>query len=399
MAKLTNLRVQKVKAPGAYSDGTGLYLNVAAGGTKSWIFRGTVKGRVNASGNPYRTEVGLGSVADVSLADARAEAIKLRAMARAGKNPLDEKRREKLTFEDAARRVYSNLLPTWRNKKHGEVWIASMEGHVFPRIGARGIETVGTADVLAVLEPIWTSKNETARRVKQRISTVFDWAKGAGHYPHENPVNGLKRALPSVSHKPTHMAALDWRRVPAFMSELADREGTSARTLEFIILTCCRSGEVRGARWSEVDLETKTWTIPGHRMKIGDPHRVPLSPQAVAVLEQVRGLDKELVFPSARRKGQVVRQQSVMVFKALLKRMKHDHFTVHGFRSSFRDWCSESARAEWEVAEACLAHTVGNEVERSYARSDLFDRRRVLMERWADHVTGGTGAVVRMVGR
>lgn len=397
MPKLTNLKVRKTQKPGVYADGNGLYLNVAVGGSKTWVFRGTVKGRVTPSGNPYRTEIGLGSVHVVSLADARDKARELRAMARSGKNPLDEKRKEHLTFEEAARRVYGNLLPTWRNEKHRKVWISSLEGHVFPHIGARPIETVGTAEVLSVLQPIWTSRAETARRVKQRISTVFDWAKGAGHYTHENPVNGLRKALPVVSRQPKHMAALDWRQVPVFMLELAEREGVSARTLEFIILTCGRSGEVRGARWSEMELDVGIWTIPGERMKTGNTHRVPLSPEALSVLEQVRGLDEQFVFPSNQLgpKGEA-KEQSVMVFKSLLIRMRRDDFTVHGFRSSFRDWCSESARAEWEVAEACLAHSVGNEVERSYARSDLLDRRRVLLERWGKYAAGGSGDVVRL---
>jgi len=247
-----------------------------------------------------------------------------------------------------------------------------------------------------VLSPIWIEKHETAKRLRQRISTIFDWAKGAGHYPHENPVNGLKKALPLVKRRPEHMAAMLWRDVPDFMAELATREGVSARTLEFIILTAARSGEARGARWSEI--EGSVWTVPGERMKRGVLHRVPLSAEALAVMERVRGLDNDLIFPSVQRgpKGEA-KGQSVMVFKALLKRMHRSGFTVHGFRSTFRDWCSESARTERELAEAALSHATGNEVERAYARSDLFERRRTLMDAWGRYATGKAGEVVEMV--
>jgi integrase len=189
---------------------------------------------------------------------------------------------------------------------------------------------------------------------------------------------------------------MDWQDLPGFMADLARREGVSARTLEFIILTGVRSGEARGARWNEI--EGNIWTVPGERMKRGVPHRVPLSPDALAVLDKVRGLDEDLIFPSVQRgKDGKGKGQSVMVFKALFKRMNRDGFTTHGFRSTFRDWCSESAKAEREVAEAALSHATGNEVERAYARSDLFDRRVVLMDAWARYATGQTGDVVRMV--
>lgn len=396
MAKLGIKKIQSLKAPGMYADGEGLYLCVAKGGTKSWILRTTVKGRKTKSGGPYRVEVGLGSLDLVGLAEAREAARPLRKLAREGTNPLDERKRENLTFEDAARRVHKNLLPTWRNEKHAATWLATIENYALPEFGSRPIETVGTADVLAVLAPLWTNKHETAKRLKQRLSTVFDWAKGAGHYPHENPVNGVKKALPTVKQRPNHMAALGWQDVPAFMAELGQRQGVSARTLEFIILTAARSGEARGATWSE--LEDDVWTVPAKRMKRGVPHRVPLSPQALAVLEQVRGLHDQIIFPSAMPGSDgKARPQSVMVFKSLLIRMKVQDVTVHGFRSAFRDWCSESARADREVAEAALSHATGNEVERSYARSDLFERRRELMAAWGRYCAGEVGDVVQMV--
>lgn len=208
----------------------------------------------------------------------------------------------------------------------------------------------------------------------------------------------MKKALPTVKQRPEHLAAMTWRDLPAFMEDLSGREVVSARTLEFLILTATRSGEARGARWSEIDLDAREWLIPAVRMKRGVPHHVPLSPAAVEVLNRVRGLDADLVFPRVQRdRSDVARPQSVMVFKALLKRMGAEGFTVHGFRSTFRDWCSESAHADREVAEAALSHATGNEVERAYARSDLFERRRALMEAWGRFATGGTGEVVDLV--
>jgi integrase len=236
-----------------------------------------------------------------------------------------------------------------------------------------------------------------ASRVKQRLSTVFDWAKGAGHYPHENPVNGLKKALPSVRRRVEHREAMPWQEVPDFMADLSTREGMSARALEFILLTAVRSNEGRGARWAEFDLKKGIWTVPAERMKRSIPHRVPLTPQVLVVLEKVQGLDADLVFPSPTRgKDGKSRPMSDMVFKQLFGRMKRDGFTTHGFRSSFRDWASESAHAEREVAEAALSHAVGNEVERAYARSDLFERRRKLMDAWGRYCSGEQGNVVEM---
>ena len=387
MPKLNARKVETTLEPGMHGDGGGLYLRVGPTGSKSWILRTAVYGK--------RRELGLGSAALVSLKEARETAHVLRKIARSGGDPDTARSKETFTFDAAAKLVYENLLPTWRNKKHAETWIASINRYARPRIGNRPLETIGTADILAILSPIWTEKNETAKRLKQRIGTVFDWAKGAGHYPNENPVNGLKKALPAVKRQQVHLAAMDWRKLPEFMSELSIRESVSALTLEFIILTAARSGEARGARWSEIS--NNVWTVPAERMKRGVAHRVPLSDEAIIVLDKVRGLDDELVFPSVKTGPQgETRAQSVMVFKSLLKRMKQEGFTVHGFRSTFRDWCSESAYADREVAEAALSHATGSEVERSYARSDLFDRRRILMDAWGRYTTGKSGSVVEL---
>lgn len=375
--RLTVAKVRQLNEPGRYADGGCLYLVVAPGGSKHWVARLTIHGR--------QTDMGLGGLSIVSLADARDEAARLRKIARTGGDPRLERKREQLTFAGAAKHVHEGLLPTWKNTKHAETWIASLERHAFPVVGDRRIETLTSADCLSVLSPIWTTRHETAKRLKQRMSAVFDWAKGAGHYPHENPVNGLKMALPAVKRRPEYMAAMDWRDIPEFMAELGKREAVSARTLEFIILTAARSGEARGALWSEID--GNLWRIPPHRMKRGLSHVVPLSPQSLNVLARVRGLDEEIVFPAGTRKsGGGAKKQSNMVFKSLVKRMNREGFTIHGFRSSFRDWCAENAPGSRELAELSLSHAVGDATERSYWRTDLLEARRTLMVDWANFV-------------
>jgi len=388
MAKLTVRKVEALSQPGMHGDGAGLYLNVSRSGSKSWILRTVVHGR--------RRDLGLGSASLVKLAEAREIAQTYRKIAREGGDPDILRKRETITFEEAAKRVHKDLSPTWRNEKHRTSWLASVEAYAYPHIKDRPLHTVCTADMLKILSPIWTEKHETAKRVRQRLSTIFDWAKGAGHYPNENPINGVGKALPRVKRRPEHMAAMPWQSVPAFMSELAFREGVSARCLEFLILTASRSGEARGTRWSEID--GNVWTVPGERMKRGLSHRVPICVEAIAILEKVRGLDADFVFPSPNRnvdgKGKA---QSDMVFKSLQKRMGREGFTIHGFRSSFRDWCSESAKVDREVAEAALSHAIGNKVERSYARSDLFERRMALMEAWGRFASNNAGEVVQLV--
>jgi integrase len=388
MVRLSARRVQTLTKPGMHGDGAGLYLRIGPTGGKSWVLRTVVHGR--------RRDFGIGSASLVPLSEAREMAQQLRKIARSGGDPDALKKQESLTFERAAKRVHEHLKPTWRSERHGQIWLAAVERYAFPFFGKRPLETVGTADVLRALEPIWTTKHDTANRVKQRLATIFDWAKGAGHYPHENPVNGLKKALPKVKPRIIPMAALPWQELPIFIRELRDREGTSARALEFIILTAARSGEARGARWDEI--KNEIWTVPGNRMKTHKPHRVPLSHEALAVLDRVRGLDDDLIFPSPTRHSIAkAHPLSDTVFKALMDRMGRAGLTTHGFRSTFRDWCGEGAHADREVAEAALSHAVGDRVERAYARSDLFDRRSGLMQAWGRYTTGQSGQLVRLI--
>ena len=389
MGKLRVKQIEKLTDPGMYNDGDGLYLRLGPTGAKSWILRT----RINGKKNPV--DLGLGSLSLVELSEAREEARALRKVARSGGDPRVGRRQKEVTFEEAARKKHAELLPTWRNPGHGKRWMSSLEMYAFPHFGSRIVGSIDTGDVLTALSPIWASKHDTARRVKQRISTVFDWAKGHGHYVGENPVAGVESALPTVRVRQEHMPSMPWRELPNFMSRLAQREGVSARALEFLILTCCRSGEVRGAKWSEI--QNDVWEIPGDRMKTGLPHRVPITGPARAVLDAVAGVDPEYVFPSLQPASQGrSRPMSDTVFRALTDRMGQTGFTTHGFRSTFRDWCSESARADREVAEAALAHSIGNKVEKAYARSDLFDRRRELMDAWARYAVGFAGDVIEL---
>lgn len=381
--KLSARTISSLKEPGSYvdSDCPGLMLLVKRSGRKSWVLRTVIHGK--------RSDIGLGSSELVGLADARNEARRLRAIARSGGDPLAERRKATITFEQAALRVFDQLRPTWKNKKHEETWLATVMKYAVPVFGSRPIESLGAADVLRVLSPIWVEKHETAKRLKQRIGAIFDWAKSSGYYPMENPVNGIVRALPRVKVEERHHASLSWQEVPEFYADLCDGESMSALALRFIILTAARSDEVRSAQWTEIDLDKRLWVIPGSRMKGGKEHRVPLEAEALKILNNVQGADEIYVFPSPQQASNGLgKPMSDMVFKSLMKRMKRDGFTTHGFRTSFRVWASESAHANSDVAEACLAHARGNAVQQAYDRSDLLERRRTLMGEWGLYVSG-----------
>lgn len=388
MGKLTHKGAKAISDPGMYGDGEGLWLRVANGGSKSWVLRVAVHGK--------RREYGLGSLKWVTLAEAREMAREMRKAARMGGVPETVRTRQTFTLAEAAYKVHEAQLPTWKNAKHAETWIRSLEIHVLPRIGSRVIESIGSSEILEVLGPIWTKKPETARRILQRLSVIFDWAKTAGHYGAENPVNGVTRALPKVDRRPDHMAALPWQELPKLIADLGTKEGTAARMVEWVIYTAARSGEARHSVWAEIDGDI--WTVPAERMKRGREHRVPLCRPAMAVLDKVRCLHHELVFPSRQRRIGVLedRPLSVNTGPALLKRMGYGHITLHGFRSTFRDWRNECARADREVAEAALSHSIGNAVEQAYSRSDLFERRRSLMDAWGRFCTGSSGDIVQL---
>ncbi len=391
MPKLTTKSVQALKKPGRYGDGDGLYLEVSRTGSKSWILRVTVHGR--------RRDIGLGGISWVSLAEARDKARELRKVAKEGRDPLAERQAQKdiPTFEEIARMAYEHLKPGWRKGGvHVKHWISSLELHVFPMIGDRPINTIKSGDVLNVLQPIWFKIPETARRVRQRMRHVMQWAKGTNLYTGENPVDAAKGSLPRHSNETKkHFPALPYAEMPAFMESLADRQGVAALALRFTILTAARSSEVRYAQWSEVDLENAVWTVPGTRMKAKKDHRVPLTAEVLAVLEQVRGLDRDLVFPG-RKRGKPMADTTLL---AIVRRMGQSYIVVHGFRSTFRDWAAERTTFPREISEICLSHEVGSAVERAYRRSDLIDRRRELMERWARFCVSTGADVIEIGGR
>ena len=373
MGKLTAKKVQGKLKPGMHNDGAGLYLRVSRTGGRSWILRCRVHG--------VKRDIGLGGISWVSLAEARERARVFRKIAREGGDPLAEKRAKEgvPTFEEAARQVWSEqIVPTARNAKHRQQWINTLQTYAFPVIGSHQVDAIQSGDILRVLQPIWLEKPETARRVRQRLQTVFDWSIAAQHRETSNPLTGIGKALPKQGDKAKHHAALPYAELPGLMERLSGADGVGAMAVRFAVLTAARSGEVRGARWSEVDLDAAVWTIPAERMKAKEEYRVPLTVEALAVLKQARGLDDDLVFPG-RFRG---RQLSDLPMIASLKRLNVS-VTIHGFRTSFRTWASERTNVPREIAEMCLAHTVGNAVERAYARSDLFDKRRDLMERWA----------------
>ncbi len=380
--KLTKKLVENL-GPGRHGDGSGLYLVVddTPNGARRWIVRVTVKGQKNRKGAPLRTDFGLGGADVVTLNQARERALEYRRMAKSGLNPRFNAQREVPTFEEISRQVHIDRLPTWKSAKHGQIWLNTLRGYAFPKIGRMPVDSIGQPEVLMCLAPIWTDKHETARRLSQRIKTVLDVAKSKGFRSGENPVTAIReaKALPTVRAKAKHHDAMPWRDVPAFYADLQSRNAMAAKALRFTILTASRTTEVLDMKWPEVDFDARLWTVPAGRMKGGKAHRVPLTDEMLAILEPLRSMDSIYVFEGQKRH----RPLSNMSMLMLLRRMNANSFTVHGFRSSFRDWAAEAANAPRELAEAALAHQVGSDVERAYARSDLLERRRELMEEWS----------------
>ena len=381
--KLTKKLVENL-GPGRHGDGNGLYLVVDSSGARRWILRVVVKGQRGKTGAPLRTDFGLGGADIVTLNQARDRALEYRRMAKQGLNPRFNARQDIPTFEEVAQQVHIDRMPTWKNAKHGQQWINTLREYAFPKIGRMPVDSIDQPEVLMCLSPIWTDKHETARRLSQRIKVVLDVAKSKGFRSGENPVTAIKDAqvLPKVSYKPKHHKAMRWQDVPGFYADLASRRAMAAKALMFTCLTGSRTGEVLGMRWEEIDIEARLWTCPAERMKTGEEHRVPLTPEMLAILEPLQALKSDYVFEGQKRHQPLSNMSMLM----LLRRMQIDGVTVHGFRSTFRDWASEAANAPREVAEMSLAHKVGSNVERAYARSDLLERRRELMERWSAFV-------------
>ncbi len=403
---LTPLTVKNAK-PGRHADGNGLHLLVKESGARSWVYRFMLHGRAR--------DVGIGAAGQggMSLSDARDKAAALRLKVKAGIDPLEERKSAAAeavaaaqaakvagtTFRDVADAYIAANEESWRNPKHRQQWRNTLDAYVHPVIGELPVADVGTAHVLKILEPIWKGKAETASRVRGRIETVLDSAKARGYREGENPARWrghLAQILPARTRLSRgHHKAIPYEQIPPFVAKLREREAVAALALEFTILTASRSGEVIGAKWSEVDLDKALWTVPAERMKAGKEHRVPLSPRAVAILKSLQPLGSQWLFPGAKG-GKL----SGMAMSMLMRRMKVDA-TVHGFRSGFRDWAAECTGYAHEVAEMALAHTIENKVERAYRRGDLFEKRRRLMDDWAAYcgTTGAAGAKVTPIRR
>ncbi len=386
------------KSVGLHQDGEvkGLYLRVTDTGARGFLLRYMLAGR--------RRDMWLGSTREITLAQARDEAREARKLLKKGIDPLVVRHREQAenkrqaglnewTFKKAAEAVHETLRPGWKNEKHAAQWITTLTTYAFPKIGERPVGEIAVGDVLDVLKPIWNKKAETARRVRQRLDAVMRWAV-AHEYATTNPVEAAIELLPKQRDAVEHHAAMPYKDVPAFLLALEKRAPSAGSlALRFTVLTAARSGEVRGATWRELDLQAKVWTIPAGRMKADREHRVPLSDAAVQLLTGLhRGDDDDLLF--AGTKGKPL---SDMTLAAVLKRMKVDA-TVHGFRSSFRDWCADNGVSR-ELAERALAHAVADKTEAAYHRTDQLEQRRPLMQAWANFVTGaGKGNVVNLRG-
>lgn len=385
--KLTKKLVENLGA-GRHGDGGGLYLVVDPSRARRWIVRVVVKGQRNVKGAPLRTDFGLGGADVVTLNQARERALEYRRMAKAGLNPKFNIRREIPCFEEIAGQVHLDRMPTWKNAKHGAQWINTLRDYAFPKIGRMPVDSVGQPEVLMCLSPVWTEKHETARRLAQRIKIVLDVAKSKGFRSGENPVTAIQDAqvLPKVKAKVKHHSAMAWQDVPVFYADLKTRDAMAAKALMFTCLTGSRTGEVLGMQWDEIDLEARLWTCPAGRMKGDVAHRVPLSDEMLAIIEPLRAMQSDYVFEGQKRHKPL----SNMAMLMLLRRMQVEGVTVHGFRSTFRDWASEIANVPREIAEMSLAHKVGSDVERAYARSDLLEKRRVLMNQWSQFVAATT---------
>ena len=380
---LSAARVRTLKKPGRYSDGEGLHLFITKTGQKSWVQRITIVGR--------RRDIGLGSFPPVTLAQARKKAIENRAMIAEGRDPVVEKQKAKIpTFKEAAIVVHKANKPRWRNAHHISSWIKTLERHAMPKLGATPINRIDRTGVLQVLTPIWTTKPETARRVRQRMRTVFRWAMAHGFIESNPAGEAIDGALPRMPKVKAHLRSLPYQEVGKALQIVDASEASlpSKLCFRFLVLTAARSGEARGATWDEIDLKNQVWRMPGERMKSGVEHRLPLSIQACYVLAEASALLDEsgLVFPSLNRKHAPLSDMTLM--KILRSVGLADRATVHGFRSSFKNWTLEQTDTPWAVSEAALAHTLCNSTEQANARSDLFERRRTLMQQWAVYLLG-----------
>jgi integrase len=408
IGRLSSLTVTRAVKPGMHADGGGLYLLVGPTGAKSWIYRFMLNGRAR--------EMGLGPLHTISLSGARQRAQACRQQRLDGIDPLEARRgrlakaklegAQAISFRDCASQYIEAHRAGWKSVKHAGQWAATLEAYVYPKIGDLPVGAVDTGLITQILKPIWSAKPETATRVRGRIESVLDFAKTHGWRTGENPARWkghLDNVLPARGKvaKVSHHAALPWNEVGSFMASLRAQPGVAALALRYAMLTAARTGEVVGAKWSEINFQANVWTLPAERMKAGKEHRVPLSEGALAALREVAELREgtsqdDFVFPGARAgKG-----LSNMAMLLLLRRMDRADLTVHGFRSTFRDWAAETGQPA-DIAEAALAHVTGGKTVVAYQRGDLLERRRKLMAAWSafcDRLPQAGGNVVKIGG-
>lgn len=387
--RLSAIKVSKLSKPGRYADGAGLYLQVSEAGTKSWLFRYMLHGRAR--------NMGLGALHTVTLAEARESARRARQRLLDGTDPLEHRNGERasamaekarrVTFKDAADRYLRAHRPGWKNEKHADQWLSTLETYAYPVIGGLAVSSIDTTHILQILEPIWAVKTETATRVRGRIELILDWATARGHRVGENPARWrghLDKLLPAKSKvaKVRHHPAMAYAHVPAFVADLRENKSISALALELTILCATRTNEVIGVRRDsgEVDLKSKVWTVPGERTKSGREHRIPLSARAIEIFKSAPEI---IGNPYYFVGGHHNQHLSNMAMLELLRGMRGPALTVHGFRSSFRDWAGEQTNSPREIAEAALAHVLKDKTEAAYRRGDALEKRRKLMDAWA----------------
>lgn len=390
-SKLTAVFVKTVSTAGLYADGGNLYLQAGENRTSSWLFRYMLNGKARA--------MGLGSARDVTLAQAREKAAVYRSQLAEGIDPIEARNAKRIgaqievaraiTFRHCAERFIAAHEAGWKSLKHREQWSASLELHVYPTVGALPVSAIDTTLVMQMLEPLWSKRPLTAERIRGRIERVLSWAKVRGYRQGENPAlwrGHLDQLLPAARKvaRVKHHPALPYKQVNTFVTALRKKPWLASPCIELLILTATRSGEARGARWHEINLGEKTWTIPASRMKGNREHRVPLSDRAVELLRELpREAGADLVFTGGRE-GEPLHDRTLAL---TLSRLNYAHITIHGFRSTFRDWAAELTDYPREVAEAALAHITADRVEAAYRRSDLFEKRRRLMEEWGRYCT------------
>lgn len=382
MAKLTATAVKAARSAGRYGDGDGLFLLVGASGSRSWVVR--------VQKNGIRRDIGLGSASKVPLALARERSARVRSQVEAGIDPVAERRKSAgvPTFREAAALVHAETQKGWRNGKHNKQWLSSLETHCFPAIGDVSVAEVDGPAVRDVLAAIWLTKGETARRIRQRIIAIMNWSVAKGYRATPLAMAAIDKSLPRQKRGAKHHTAMPFTDIPEFLDAMHKRASLGRLALEFLILTAARSGEVRGATWAEIDSEAALWTIPGERMKAGREHVVPLSEGALTVLEKMkiwrcRPADStELIFPGTKR-GKPV---SDMTLTKVLRDMGLDA-VPHGFRSSFKDWASETTNFPNELSEAALAHAIPNKAEAAYRRGSMLEKRRAMMAAWGSYCT------------